>query len=211
VVPRVKICGITSLDDARAAVDAGADALGFNFYAKSPRFIALKKAAEIIQQLPPFVAPVALFVDPTEGQVLQALGACRWGSLQFHGDEDPGFMAAFPWDLQIKALRLKDKRSLSLLKMYPRVAALLVDASVPGQFGGTGQKARWDLAREAGKKKPVILAGGLTPENVAQAVKEVRPYGVDTASGVEKKPGKKDPAKMRAFVRNAKLSLAEAK
>ena len=206
---RVKICGITNADDAWAAVDAGADALGFNFYAKSPRYIELENAAKIIRKLPPFVAPVALFVDPTQGQVLGALGACRWGALQFHGDEDPGFLEAFPWDLQIKALRVKDKRTLNLSKMYPRCGAWLIDAVAPGLFGGSGKLGRWDLAASVAKQKPLILAGGLTPENVAEAVKKVKPWGVDTASGVEVdgKPAKKDAKKMRAFVINAKRAL----
>lgn len=206
---RVKICGITSAEDAKAAVEAGADALGFNFYPKSPRCVPLSTAAGIIAKLPPFVTPVALFVDPTQGQVLSALGACRWGALQFHGDEDPGFLESFPWDLQIKALRVKDKRSLNLTKMYPRVGAWLVDAAGTGLYGGSGKVGRWDLAAQAAKQKAVLLAGGLTPENVAEAVRKVRPWGVDTASGVEVegKPGKKDPKRMRAFVMNAKRAL----
>jgi phosphoribosylanthranilate isomerase len=205
---KVKICGITSLDDAKAAVDAGADALGFNFYPKSPRYIALKEAAAIVTKLPPMVTAVALFVDPPQSQVLEALRACRWGALQFHGDEDPDFLSAFPWDLQIKAARIKDKGSLSHLKAaYARCGAWLVDAAVAGEYGGTGKLARWDLAALAAKVKPVLLAGGLTEENVAEAVRKVKPWGVDTASGVEKAPGKKDAKKMRAFVLNAKRAL----
>ena len=205
---RVKICGITNLDDAKAAVDAGADALGFNFYPKSPRYLTLRQAAQIVPKLPVFVTAVAVFVDPTQSLILETLRACRWGALQFHGDEDPELLSAFPADLQIKAARLKDKRALSHLKAaYGRCGAWLVDAAVPGEFGGTGKLASWDLAAEAAKVKPVILAGGLTADNVAAAVRKVKPWAVDTASGVEKSPGKKDAKKMRDFVLNAKRAL----
>jgi phosphoribosylanthranilate isomerase len=206
---KVKICGITNWEDAKASVDAGADALGFNFYAKSPRYVPLKQAAAIVAKLPPFVAAVALFVNPSEGEVLQALRAARWGALQFHGDEDPNFLSAFPWDLQIKASRLDSKTALKELRMgYARSGAWLLDAPATGLYGGSGKLGRWDLAKLAMKeKKPVILAGGLKPENVAEAVKAVRPWGVDTASGVEKAPGKKDFKKVQTFVLNAKRAL----
>lgn len=203
---KVKVCGLRTLDDAMAAVDAGADALGFNFYPASPRSISLRAAAGIIAKLPPFVTPVAVWVNPSLGQVREALGACRWGALQFSGDEEDELLLSFPSDLCIQTVRLADKRSLTALKSRPRSAAWLVDASVKGSFGGTGKVARWDLAAMAAKMKPVILAGGLTPENVAEAVRVVRPYGVDTASGVEKSPGRKDAALMKAFVRAAKGS-----
>ena len=205
---RVKICGITTMDDAKAAVDAGADALGFNFYPKSSRTIALREAAVIVAKLPPLMTAVAVFVNPSEGQVLETLSVCRWGALQFHGDEDPAFLASFPGDLQIKAARIQDKRGLSHLKAaYSRCGAWLVDAAVAGEYGGTGKLARWDLAALAAKEKPVLLAGGLTPDNVAEAVRAVKPWAVDTASGVEKSPGKKDVKKMKAFVLNAKQAL----
>ena len=203
-VVKVKICGLRSLDDALAAVDAGADALGFNFYPASPRYVSLKAAADIIAKLPPFVTPVAVWVNPTLGQVREALGACRWGALQFSGEDEDELLHSFPPDLCIQTVRLTDKRSLTALKSLPRSAAWLVDASVKGSFGGSGKLARWDLAAAAAKLKAVILAGGLTPENVAEAVRTVRPYGVDTASGVEKSPGRKDAALMQAFVRAAK-------
>lgn len=205
---KVKICGITSLADARAAVDAGADALGFNFWPQSPRSTTLKAAAAIIPKLPPFVAPVAVWVDPAEAQVREALGACRWAAQQFSGDEGEDLLLSFPADLRIQAARLKDRRSLTALKHRPACAAWLVDASVPGQYGGTGKVARWDLAAELARTRTVLLAGGLNPANVAEAVRKVRPYGVDTASGVEKSPGRKDAAKMRAFVKAAKAALA---
>jgi phosphoribosylanthranilate isomerase len=201
---RVKVCGLTSLDDSLRAIDAGADALGFNFYPKSPRYVPLAKAARIIAKLPPLVATVAVWVGPTEAQLRQALGACRWSALQFSGDEPDELALSFPKDLLIRAARMKDKRDLKAVERKPACAAWLVDAAVKGSFGGTGRTARWDLAAALSKKRTVILAGGLTPANVAQAVREVRPYGVDTASGVEKAPGRKDAAKMRAFVKEAK-------
>jgi phosphoribosylanthranilate isomerase len=207
---RVKVCGITSADDARAAVDAGADALGFNFYEKSPRFIELKKAAAIIQKLPPFVTPVALFVNAPGSQVREALGACRWGALQFSGDEDEDLLLSFPADLVLRTVRLKDKRGLKAALGTPRCAGLLVDAAVEGSYGGTGKLARWDLAAAIAAERTVILAGGLVPSNVAEAVKQVRPWGVDVASGVEKAPGRKDALKMREFIRAAKAALPTA-
>lgn len=202
--PRVKICGITSLADALAAVDAGADALGLNFFSGSPRHISVRAAAAWVPKLPPLVSTVGVFVNAEPRLVQEALGSLRLDFLQFHGDEQPDDLALFPWDKQIRAVRIKDKRSLAELKRWPRPAAWLLDAYAPKSYGGTGKAFRWDLAREAGKRKPVILAGGLTPSNVAQAVREARPYAVDVASGVECAPGKKDADKMRAFVRAAK-------
>jgi len=206
VAVKVKICGITSLDDALAACDAGADALGFNFYPKSPRWLPLGRAAEIVRRLPPFVAPVALFVEPGEAQVREALGACRWGALQFSGDEDEDLLASFPADLVLRSARLKDRRGLKTVLAYPRCAALLADAAVDGSYGGTGKLGRWDLAAELAKQRTVLLAGGLGPENVAEAVRAVRPWGVDVASGVESAPGRKDALKMRRFVEAAKAA-----
>lgn len=208
--PRVKVCGITSADDARAAVDAGADALGFNFYPASPRHVDLKRAAAIVQRLPPFVTPVALFVNAPQARVREALGACRWGALQFSGDEDEDLLLSFPADLVLRTVRLKDKRGLKPALATPRCAALLVDAAVAGSYGGTGRTARWDLAAALAKARTVILAGGLSPDNVAEAVRTVRPWGVDVASGVEKAPGRKDAVKMREFIRVAKAAPGAA-
>jgi len=206
VLPRVKICGITSLDDGLRAIDAGAYALGFNFYSKSPRYLPLAKAAKIIAKLPPLVSLVSVWVDPSEAQLRESLGACRWSAIQLSGDEPDELALSFPRDLLIRAARLKDARALTAFKHKPACAAWLVDASVKGAFGGTGKTARWDLAAKLAKRSTVILAGGLTAENVAEAVRQVRPYGMDTASGVEKAPGKKDAKKMIAFVRAAKAA-----
>jgi phosphoribosylanthranilate isomerase len=202
--PRVKICGLTSLEDALRAVEAGADALGFNFHPASPRHVPLRKAAAIIAKLPPLVATVSVWVNPSEAQVRESLGACRWSALQFSGDEDDDLVLSFPADMVIRAARLRDKRDLSALRHRPRNAAWLVDAAVKGAWGGTGVKARWDLASSLARTSTVILAGGLNEGNVAEAVRTVRPYGVDTASGVESAPGRKDAAKMKAFVLAAK-------
>ncbi len=196
---RVKICGITNLADAQTAVEAGADALGFNFYDKSPRFVSLKTAAEISKQLPPFVMRVGVFVNAPEEFVLRALSGAGLTMLQFHGDEPPEFCAQFGL-MSMKAFRIRDAESLKELPKY-QTDAYLLDAFSPEARGGTGKKFNWKLAIEAQKfGKPVFLAGGLTPENVADAVRKVRPFGVDVASGVESAPGKKDAAKVRAFI-----------
>jgi phosphoribosylanthranilate isomerase len=200
---KVKICGITNLADAQAAVGAGADALGFNFYEKSPRFVPLKTAAEISKKLPPFVMRVGIFVNAPEGFVLRAIGESNLTMLQFHGDEPPEFCTQFGL-MSMKAFRIRDEKSLDELPKY-QTDAYLLDACSAEVRGGTGEKFNWDLAVEAQKfGRPIFLAGGLTPENVAGAVKKVRPFGVDVASGVEISPGKKDHAKVKAFIQAAK-------
>jgi phosphoribosylanthranilate isomerase len=203
---RVKICGLTNEADAHAAVAAGADALGFMFYRQSPRCLFLDQAAGIIRGLPPFVARVGVFVNPTEDEVRQAVSRCDLDTLQFHGEETPEFCLRFGRSV-IKAFRIRDAASLQILRDYP-VTAWLLDSYVPGQLGGTGAKFNWDLAVAAAQGgRPVILAGGLTPENVADALRQVRPYAVDVSSGVESAPGRKDAGKMRAFVQAAKSAL----
>ena len=199
MMTRVKICGITSEADALAAVEAGADALGFMFYEASARFIAAREAAAILGALPPFVVRVGVFVNATEERVREVAEECGLDALQFHGDETPEFCARFASRV-IKAFRVRDEESLKGLSAYP-VGAWLLDSYVPDQRGGTGALFNWDLALEAKTAgRPVILAGGLTPENVAEAVRRVQPYAVDVSSGVESSPGRKDPAKMRAFI-----------
>ena len=196
---RIKICGITNLADALAAVEAGADALGFNFYEQSPRHISLKTAAEISKQLPPFVMRVGVFVNPPEEFVMRAIGECGLTLLQFHGDEPPEFCMQFGL-MSMKAFRIRDAESLKELPEF-QTDAYLLDACSPDARGGTGENFNWDLAIEAQKfGKPIFLAGGLTPENVAEAVRQVQPFGVDVSSGVENSPGKKDHAKVRAFI-----------
>ena len=200
---RVKICGITKSADALAAVEAGADALGFNFYEKSPRHISLETVAEIAKQLPPFVMRVGLFVNAPEELVMRAIGECGLTMLQFHGDEPPEFCTQFGL-MSMKAFRIRDAESLKEIPNY-QTDAYLLDAFSPEARGGTGETFNWDLAIEAQKfGKPIFLAGGLTPENVADAVRKVQPFGVDVTSGVESSPGKKDHAKIRSFIVNAR-------
>jgi phosphoribosylanthranilate isomerase len=196
---RVKICGITNLADAQNAVEAGTDALGFIFYEKSSRYLAVSAAAKISKQLPPFIMRVGVFVNAPEKLVTRAISECGLGLLQFHGDEPPEFCTRFGL-MSMKAFRIRDAESLKELPKYPTEAWLL-DAWSAETLGGTGEKFNWDLAVEAQKfGKPVFLAGGLTPENVAAAVRRVRPFGVDVSSGVEASPGKKDHEKVKAFI-----------
>lgn len=196
---KVKICGITRVADALVAAEAGADALGFMFYASSPRCMNHERAAQIIRELPPFVARVGVFVNPTEAEVREAIARCGIDTLQFHGQETPEFCRKFELKT-IKAFRIRDAASLQATVAYSAEAWLL-DSYVAGQLGGTGARFNWDLAVEAVRsRRPVILAGGLTPENAAEAVRQVRPYGLDVSSGVESAPGLKDSAKVRAFI-----------
>ncbi len=196
---KVKICGITSVADGLAAAEAGADMIGLMFYEKSPRHISLAQAVEISRALPPFVLRVGVFVNPEEGFVAQAIAACGLNLLQFHGDEPSEFCTQFG-AMSVKALRVQNADSLAALENYA-TDAFLLDAYSKSGLGGTGEKFNWDLAIEAQKfGKPIFLAGGLTPENVAGAVKQVKPFAVDVSSGVESAPGKKDAAKVRAFI-----------
>jgi phosphoribosylanthranilate isomerase len=200
---KVKICGLTNAPDALAAVDAGADALGFMFYEPSPRHISIRDALEIIRELPPFVMKVGVFVDAPEDLVMRAISDCGLNLLQFHGQETPEYCTQFGL-MSMKAFRIRDAESLRVLPEYPTDAWLL-DAFVAGKPGGTGEKFNWELAIEARKLgRPIFLAGGLTPANVAEAVSLVQPYGVDVSSGVEAEPGKKDHEKVRAFIRAAR-------
>ncbi len=199
----VKICGITNSDDALAAARAGADALGFVFYDKSPRRVTVEAAAAVVRKVPPGIARVGVFVNPDEELVMQAVTDCGLNLLQFHGDETPEFCLQFGL-MSMKAFRVRDAASLNALSSYPTDAWLL-DAYSPAGQGGTGERFDWALAKEAVKLgKPIFLAGGLTPENVADAIGQARPYGVDVSSGVEAAPGKKDHAKVASFIKAAK-------
>jgi len=195
---KVKICGITNLDDALQACACGADALGFVFYAKSPRCVTPDVAQAIIAALPPFVTTVGLFVNEQPQTVRAIAGQCGLDIIQLHGDEGPEDCDFAPLRT-IKALRVKDARSLAGHEQF-KTSALLLDAWVKDAYGGTGHSFNWELAAEIAKQRPVVLAGGLTPENVAEAITAVRPYAVDVSSGVESAPGKKDPAKVKAFI-----------
>lgn len=203
---RVKICGITSLVDGQTAVEAGADLVGFVFYPQSPRFVRIEEAAAISAALPAAVLRVGVFVNADPELVWRAVQLCGLGLLQFHGEEPPEFCLQFGL-MTMKAFRIRDAASLAILPGYATDAWLL-DAYTPGARGGTGATFNWDLAVEAkALGRPVFLAGGLNPENVAQAVERVAPFGVDVSSGVETAPGRKDPAKVRAFIAAAKAAL----
>ncbi len=203
----IKICGITNLADAQAAVASGADALGFMFYRLSKRFIEAPAARQIIDQIPARVAKVGVFVNATEAEVREVIAATGIDTLQFHGEETPEFCASFRPLPTWKAFRIESADSLRVVRRYPEAAAWLLDSHVAGSHGGTGHGFDWELAIAANLKgRPVILAGGLNPENVAAAVAHVRPFGLDVSSGVESAPGKKDHAKIAAFIRNARAA-----
>jgi phosphoribosylanthranilate isomerase len=200
---KVKICGITNTPDAIAAAEAGADALGFMFYDQSPRHVTISDAAEMTRRLPQLILRVGVFVNPSDELVLRAIAECSLNLLQFHGEESPEFCTQFGL-MSIKAFRIRDPESLLALPRYNTDAWLLDAYSAKGR-GGTGETFNWDLALEAKHSgRLIFLAGGLTPENVAQAVQKVQPFGVDVSSGVESAPGLKDAVKMRAFVAAAK-------
>ncbi len=206
---RVKICGITNPADGAVAFGAGADALGFIFYRESPRFIEPAQAREITRSLP-FIIKVGVFVNSSIEKIKEVIAETRINVIQLHGDEPPEFCTAFDLPV-IKAIRVKDQTSLSRIREY-YVSALLLDSYVPGQLGGTGEKFNWDLARQARESttRPIILAGGLTPENVGDAVAKVGPFGVDVSSGVEFSPGKKDPIKVKNFISRARAAAESA-
>jgi phosphoribosylanthranilate isomerase len=205
---KVKICGITNQVDAVAAAEAGADALGFMFYDQSPRHIAVVDAAKITRTLPASILRVGVFVNPPEELVFRAIGECGLNLLQFHGDESPAYCTQFGL-MSMKAFRIRDSDSLITLKDYPTDAWLL-DSCSSKSLGGTGEKFNWDLAVEAKKSgKLIFLAGGLTPANVAEAIRKVRPFGVDVSSGVESTPGKKDANKIRDFISAARSATTE--
>ena len=200
---KVKICGITNTPDALAALDAGADLLGFVFYEKSPRHVTVPDAAKIIRELPPFAIKAGVFVDASEDLVMRAIGDCGLNLLQFHGNETPEYCSQFGL-MNMKAFRVRNAESLKALPNY-LTDAWLLDAFAADKIGGTGERFNWDLAVEAKKLgRLVFLAGGLTPGNVADAVRKVQPFGVDVSSGVEAEPGKKDHAKVREFIKAAK-------
>lgn len=204
---KVKICGMTNAEDARAAVEAGADALGFLCYKKSPRYIEPEVIKQIVAGLPPFVLPVGIFVNEEAKTVRDLMDACGLAIAQLHGDESGAFCESLGRPV-LRAIRLRDRGSLLQLAEYrgrAGVRGFVIDAYSKGTYGGTGHTVDWDIAREAAQAAPVLLAGGLTPLNVGEAIKKVRPYGVDVSSGVEVSPGRKDHDKVRDFVRAVRL------
>jgi len=199
-VVRCKICGITRVEDALAAVEAGADAIGLVFYAKSPRAVTVQQAQAIVAALPPFVTTVGLFVDCQRSELNAILDAVPLDLLQFHGDETPAACEGFrrPY---IKALRVKPGDDVAArIGLYGSAAGVLLDTFVPGVPGGTGEAFDWSLVPR-GLRMPIILAGGLTAENVRAAIEQVQPYAVDVSGGVEASKGLKDSDKLHAFVR----------
>lgn len=197
---KVKICGITNLDDALAAQDSGADALGFVFYPPSPRYIRPQAAKAIIYRLNKKITKVGVFVNPQARDVKRIACLCQLDILQFHGDETPDFCRKFTSSKIIKAFRVKDKNSLSRLSDYCGVDYYLFDAFSHKGVGGTGIKLNWELLKKAKIDKPFFLSGGLTPKNVASAIKALNPGWVDVSSGVEKSAGIKDKEKIRDFI-----------
>jgi phosphoribosylanthranilate isomerase len=201
---RVKICGITRLEDARLAVELGADALGFNFYEKSPRCLAPADAWKILSKLPALVSTIGVFVNWDSASIIALAKSLRLSAVQLHGDESAANIGEctrhFP---VIKAFRTESKFLFAQFRAYKTASTFLLDAPTDDKnspsFGGTGCLADWKIAKRAAAKYPILLAGGLTPENVAEAIFTVRPYAVDVASGVESRPAKKDPGKLRAF------------
>jgi len=196
---RVKICGITSIDAATKAVECGAHALGFVFFEKSPRAISSSNAAALIQQLPPFICTVGLFVNETKELVQATAKDCKLDLLQFHGDEPDHFCAQFDRPF-IKAVRVKSRACIEqALIDFPNAKALLLDAYVENQPGGTGQQFDWQLIPK-NCDKPLIVAGGLTADNVGDAIKAVQPFAVDVSGGVERLKGVKDLDKIQQFI-----------
>lgn len=203
---KVKICGITNLEDAEAAVDFGADALGFVFFKKSPRSVPPETAAAIIRTLPSFVTSVGVFVNESREDVEAVAFSTGVDVVQLHGEETPEMCALSR--RVVKAIRVKSLNSLAPLEEFRNVvSAFLLDTYAPDALGGTGRTFNWDVALEAKQFGRVILAGGLTPENVAAAVGRVAPYAVDVSSGVELRKGKKDHEKMKGFINRAKGAL----
>ncbi len=201
---KVKICGVTRVEDALAAVRLGADALGFNFWPRSKRYVPPDRARAIVRRLPPFVTAVGVFVDPTRDEVLRAIDQAGVGVAQLHGDEPPDLCASLPVPV-LKAIRLVTPHGLAQLAAY-EVQAFLLDAPSPG-YGGSGTTCDWSLAAAVARELPIVLAGGLGPDNVAEAVRTVRPWAVDVASGVESAPGVKDEERMRRFIEQAKEAV----
>jgi len=197
---KVKVCGITNLKSAFYACFYGADAVGFIFYKKSPRYIAPAKAKKIISLLPKHILKVGVFVDAKENDIKRIAGQCRLDMIQLHGNESPDFCGKFKGYKIIKALRIKNKDSLKNISAY-KVYAYLFDTYAKGKFGGTAKTFDWRLLKLVKRlKKPVFLSGGLNPSNVSKAIRAVRPEWVDASSSLESSPGKKDSQKIKRFI-----------
>jgi phosphoribosylanthranilate isomerase len=203
----IKICGLRRAEDVSAAVDAGADALGFNFWTGTKRYIDPLDAAPIIGSLPSHILPVGVFVDSTPAHILRVAEATGIRAIQLHGDESPQDLSALGAFKTIKAIKINERIEAAKLQAFGKADIILLDRAVNGMVGGTGITFNWSLALEAKKYATILLAGGLNPDNVADAIREVQPWGVDVASGVETAPGVKDPTRIRHFIRNARQAL----
>lgn len=210
---RVKICGITNIADARAACEAGAHALGLNFYSQSPRAVSIAKAVEIRAQIPAGVQVFGVFVNSDSAEIMEVFRDVRLDAVQLHGDEPPAVVALLGRAVPVfKALRVgPDFVAAAALNDYPEATGFLFDAgdAAPGQYGGTGRLADWGIAQRAARTHRIILAGGLNAENVAAAILQVRPYAVDVASGVESAPGAKNHDQLGEFIREARRADQE--
>jgi len=199
---KIKICGMTRLQDTLLAAGGGADAVGFIFYRKSPRYVSAKTVKAIVADLPPFIETVGVFVNETADRINRIADSCKLSAVQLHGDESPAFCKRIRRKV-IKAVRVKGRDSFDGLSVY-KVSAFLLDSFSYQQQGGTGETFDWRLVSEGKKYGPVILAGGLDPSNVVHAIQKVKPYGVDVCSGVERTPGIKDPLRVKAFIKAVK-------
>jgi phosphoribosylanthranilate isomerase len=208
---KVKICGITNLKDARQAFKAGADFLGFNFYPRSPRYVTPHRARAILRRLPKKIASVGVFVNEREDEMLKIARRVGLDYLQLHGEESPATIAHLAQNLPvIKAVRVRNSFRTTELARYKDVAAFLLDGFDRRRHGGSGKTFQWEIALRAGRAGHIFLAGGLTPENVGEAIHSAKPYAVDVCSGVEAKPGKKDPALVVNFMRAVRSSRRAA-
>jgi phosphoribosylanthranilate isomerase len=204
---KVKICGITNLEDALFSAESGCDALGFVFYKKSSRYILPERAAKIIKKLPPEVIKIGVFANSREKTVRRIIKLCKLDALQFHGSESPEFCSRFKDKKVIKAFRIKDRSSLRDVLKY-KVFAFLFDTFLPSKLGGTGERFNWNLVRHIdGLTRPVFLSGGLNEENVSQAIESVKPQWVDASSSLEASPGVKDHKKVKKFIAAAKQAI----
>lgn len=208
---RVKICGVTNADDANVAIDAGADALGFNFYEKSPRYVSPEAVREIVREIPPFVTAVGIFVNADRENVERIADVSGLSALQLHGDETPDFCTGFTRPV-IRAIRVGEKLEAEDVEPYAEagVGTFLLDTAGKGLYGGTGETFDWSAAVFAKAYGRVILAGGMTPDNVGSGVTSVNPYAVDSASGVESMPGIKDHGKVKAFINAVREASRES-
>ncbi|HKP87199.1 MAG TPA: phosphoribosylanthranilate isomerase [Blastocatellia bacterium] len=205
---RVKICGVRSIGEAEAAAEAGADALGFNFWPRSPRYVAPDAARDAVRQVSPFVASIGVFVNEDQRRIADIVSEVGLSAVQLHGDETPEFCAGLGSIRIIKAIRVSRDFDYALIKAFP-VSMVLLDTGVKGSYGGTGQVFDWRVAVEAKRYARIILAGGLTIENVAEAIAMAQPTAIDVCSGVEAEPGRKDLNKLRDFM--AEVARANAR